>query len=87
MLFANLSSEGVDSLKSKYREVAEQYKGQGIGFLLGDVEASQAAFQVNIYSNMAVCLLHFLLKSNFSVGWKTVLWSSRKPSTSDHHSE
>ncbi|XVF64543.1 hypothetical protein PTKIN_Ptkin09bG0177100 [Pterospermum kingtungense] len=45
MLFANLSSDGVDSLKSKYREVAEQYKGQGISFLLGDVEASQGAFQ------------------------------------------
>ncbi|XWS23720.1 hypothetical protein CRYUN_Cryun28dG0039400 [Craigia yunnanensis] len=45
MLFANLSSEGVDSLKSKYREVAELYKGQGISFLLGDVEASQSAFQ------------------------------------------
>ncbi|MBA0596063.1 hypothetical protein Gorai_012905, partial [Gossypium raimondii] len=39
MLFANLSNEGVDSLKSKFREVAEQYKGQGIGFLLGDLEA------------------------------------------------
>ncbi|TYI83408.1 hypothetical protein E1A91_D05G291000v1 [Gossypium mustelinum] len=45
MLFANLSNEGVDSFKSKFREVAEQYKGQGIGFLLGDLEASQAAFQ------------------------------------------
>ncbi|KAK8552283.1 hypothetical protein V6N13_120694 [Hibiscus sabdariffa] len=45
MLFANLSGDGIDSLKSKFREVAEQYKGQGIGFLLGDLEASQAAFQ------------------------------------------
>ncbi|KAE8715463.1 Protein disulfide-isomerase [Hibiscus syriacus] len=45
MLFANLSAEGIDSLKSKYREVAEQYKQEGIGFLLGDLEASQAAFQ------------------------------------------
>ncbi|KAE8656327.1 Protein disulfide-isomerase [Hibiscus syriacus] len=45
MLFANLSGEGIDPLKSKYREVAEQYKQDGIGFLLGDLEASQAAFQ------------------------------------------
>ncbi|KAE8666487.1 Protein disulfide-isomerase [Hibiscus syriacus] len=45
MLFTNLSSEVVDSLQSKYREVVEQYKGQGISFLLGDLEASQAAFQ------------------------------------------
>ncbi|KAK8691897.1 hypothetical protein V6N13_075392 [Hibiscus sabdariffa] len=44
MLFANLSSE-VDSLQSKYREAAEHYKGQDISFLLGDLEASQAAFQ------------------------------------------
>ncbi|KAE8731239.1 Protein disulfide-isomerase [Hibiscus syriacus] len=45
MLFANLSTEGIDSLKSKYREVAEQYKEQGISFLLGDVEVSGPAFQ------------------------------------------
>ncbi|KAE8723681.1 Protein disulfide-isomerase [Hibiscus syriacus] len=45
MLFANLSGEGIESLQSKYREVAEQYKGQGISFLLGDLEASQSAFQ------------------------------------------
>ena len=44
MLFAKLEQWGVDSLKSKYHEVAKQYKGQGIGFLLGDVKASQAAF-------------------------------------------
>ncbi|KAI9201548.1 hypothetical protein LWI28_025185 [Acer negundo] len=45
MLFMNVSSEAGDSFKSKYHEVAEQYKGEGISFLLGDVEASQGAFQ------------------------------------------
>ena len=45
MLFMNFSSELVDAFKSKYREVAEQFKGQGISFLLGDVESSQGAFQ------------------------------------------
>ncbi|KAK8609087.1 hypothetical protein V6N13_025394 [Hibiscus sabdariffa] len=45
MLFANLSTEGIDSLTSKYREVAEQYNEQAISFLLGDVEVSGAAFQ------------------------------------------
>ncbi|THG08331.1 hypothetical protein TEA_011094 [Camellia sinensis var. sinensis] len=45
MLFLNFSSGLVDAFKSKYRDVAEQYKGQGISFLLGDVEASQGAFQ------------------------------------------
>ncbi|KAH9691223.1 protein disulfide isomerase-like 1-1 [Citrus sinensis] len=45
MLFMNFSSEGTEPIQSKYREVAEQYKGQGISFLLGDLEASQGAFQ------------------------------------------
>lgn len=45
MLFMNFSSEGPEPIQSKYREVAEQYKGQGISFLLGDLEASQGAFQ------------------------------------------
>jgi len=44
-LFLNFSNEVADSLKSKYREVAEQYKGEGISFLIGDLEASQGAFQ------------------------------------------
>lgn len=50
MLFLNFSNEVADSLKSKYREVAEQYKGEGISFLIGDLEASQGAFQVRIIS-------------------------------------
>ncbi|GLT49837.1 hypothetical protein SLA2020_233670 [Shorea laevis] len=45
MLFMNFSSEAADSFKSKYREVAEKYRGTGISFLLGDVEASQNAFE------------------------------------------
>lgn len=49
MLFLNFSSENVDAFKSKYRDVAGQYKGKGISFLLGDVEASQGAFQVCIF--------------------------------------
>ncbi|CAN1240423.1 Protein disulfide-isomerase, partial [Linum grandiflorum] len=30
---------------SKFRDVAEQYKGQGLIFLLGDADSSQGAFQ------------------------------------------
>ncbi|XP_065880842.1 protein disulfide-isomerase [Euphorbia lathyris] len=45
MLFINFSSEAIDSFKTNYQEVAKQYKGQGMIFLLGDVEASQGAFQ------------------------------------------
>lgn len=45
MLFVNFTTEAADSLKSKYREAAEQYRQDGISFLVGDVEASQGAFQ------------------------------------------
>ncbi|KAF8088456.1 hypothetical protein N665_0541s0021 [Sinapis alba] len=45
MLFINFTGEGAESLKSKYREVAASYKGQGFSFLLGDAENSQGAFQ------------------------------------------
>ncbi|KAH0864302.1 hypothetical protein HID58_081513, partial [Brassica napus] len=45
MLFINFTGEGAESLKSKYREVATSYKGQGLSFLLGDAENSQGAFQ------------------------------------------
>ncbi|KAH0660606.1 hypothetical protein KY285_027265 [Solanum tuberosum] len=45
MLFVNFNNDLFDSFKSKYHEVAEQYKGNDISFLIGDVEASQGAFQ------------------------------------------
>ncbi|KAF5735501.1 protein disulfide isomerase [Tripterygium wilfordii] len=45
MLFMNFTNEVAEALKTKYREVAEQYKGKGISFLVGDLEASQGAFQ------------------------------------------
>ncbi|XP_010063949.2 protein disulfide-isomerase [Eucalyptus grandis] len=45
MLFLNVSTEEAESFTSNYRAVAEQYKGQGIIFLIGDLEASQGAFQ------------------------------------------
>ncbi|KAK3034770.1 hypothetical protein RJ639_032283, partial [Escallonia herrerae] len=45
MLFLNFSNELFDSFKSNYHDVAKQYKGQGISFLMGDLEASQGAFQ------------------------------------------
>lgn len=48
MFFLNYATEAADSLKSKYREVAEQYKGEGISFLIGDSQSSQAALNVCI---------------------------------------
>lgn len=58
MLFLNFSTEQFDAFKSKYHEVAELYKGKELSFLLGDVEASQGAFQVGIYLHL---VLNFLL--------------------------
>lgn len=46
MLFVNFSDEKFDAFKSKFREAAEQFKGQNISFLIGDLDATQRAFQV-----------------------------------------
>ncbi|XP_020247463.1 protein disulfide-isomerase-like isoform X2 [Asparagus officinalis] len=45
MFFLNFSSEQFDAFKSKYHEVASTFKGKGISFLIGDLDASQGAFQ------------------------------------------
>ncbi|KAL0360251.1 UNVERIFIED_CONTAM: protein disulfide-isomerase [Sesamum radiatum] len=46
MLFLNFTAEEkFDAFKSKYHEVAEFYKGKDLSFLMGDIEASQGAFQ------------------------------------------
>lgn len=44
MMFVNFTGD-VDAYKKNFQEVAEEYKGKEISFLLGDVEASQGAFQ------------------------------------------
>ncbi|KAL2521259.1 Protein disulfide isomerase-like 1-2 [Forsythia ovata] len=44
MLFVNFSKE-LDSFQSTYKDVAKQSKAKGISFLLGDLEASEGAFQ------------------------------------------
>ncbi|PIA47457.1 hypothetical protein AQUCO_01400244v1 [Aquilegia coerulea] len=45
MLFLNFSSQLFDAFKSKFDDAAEHYKGKGVSFLMGDLEASQGAFQ------------------------------------------
>lgn len=45
LLFMNFSID-FDSYKSKYEQVAAEYKSKGISFLLGDLDASQGALQV-----------------------------------------
>lgn len=50
MLFLNFTSD-LDAFSSKYNDVAKFYKGKGVSFLIGDVEASQNAFQVDASYN------------------------------------
>lgn len=50
MLFLNFSSEVSEAFRSNYREVAEKFRAEGVSFLLGDIEASEGAFQVVICS-------------------------------------
>ncbi|MQM08357.1 hypothetical protein Taro_041209, partial [Colocasia esculenta] len=45
LLFMNFSSENFENLKSIYHDVAGNYKGKKISFLMGDLDASQGAFQ------------------------------------------
>lgn len=59
MLFLNFSSESFDAFKSKYHEVAELYKGKELSFLMGDVEASQGAFQVSTHFTPCSCSCFF----------------------------
>lgn len=50
LLFVNFSTE-LDAFQSKYKDVAVSYKGDGLSFLLGDVDAGAGAFKVsNIFS-------------------------------------
>jgi protein disulfide-isomerase A1 len=46
MLFLNFSTGPFDSFKSAYSAAAEEFKDKEIKFLIGDIEASQGAFQV-----------------------------------------
>ncbi|KAL0550213.1 hypothetical protein IC582_014717 [Cucumis melo] len=46
IFFLNYTIEATNSLKSKYHEVVELYKGEGISFLIGDNKPSQATLNV-----------------------------------------
>lgn len=59
MLFMNFSEELADTFRSKFREVAEQYRGDGISFLLGEAEDTQAALQVNVLLVINLLLVTF----------------------------
>lgn len=51
MLFLNFTGEHLDAFKSKFKDVAMAYKGKGVSFLLGDLEASQGVLQVYFFPN------------------------------------
>ncbi|KAF7130493.1 hypothetical protein RHSIM_Rhsim10G0129000 [Rhododendron simsii] len=45
MAFINFTGEHLDAFKSKFKDVATAYRGKGVSFLLGDLEASQGVLQ------------------------------------------
>ncbi|XP_078438564.1 protein disulfide-isomerase-like [Wolffia australiana] len=45
MLFMNFSHGDFEAFQSVYADVAKDYKGKSISFLMGDLDASQGAFQ------------------------------------------
>jgi protein disulfide-isomerase A1 len=46
MLFLNFSTGPFESFKSAYYGAADEFNGKEVKFLIGDIEASQGAFQV-----------------------------------------
>lgn len=46
MLFINFSSEIAASFKYKYHEVAEEYRGGSLSFLMADIDFSSHAIKV-----------------------------------------
>lgn len=57
MLVVDFNSEQIDSFKSKFHDIAEHYKGKGISFLMGDIEASQGLFEVIMSSHPTQSIL------------------------------
>lgn len=57
----NFSSDLFDAFKSKLHDVALQFKGQGIIFLMGDVETSAQAFQVRKNCFLGPCVKDIFL--------------------------
>jgi protein disulfide-isomerase A1 len=46
MLFLNFSTGPFESFKAAYYGAADEFNGKEVKFLIGDIEASQGAFQV-----------------------------------------
>jgi hypothetical protein len=61
MLFLNFSTGPFESFKSAYYGAAEEFKDKEVKFLIGDVEASQGAFQVGLLFHLLSKLLSKLV--------------------------
>lgn len=53
----NFSSEGADAFRPKYHEVAKKFRTEGVSFLIGDLETSKSALQVNSCSSILLMYL------------------------------
>lgn len=86
MLFVNFSTE-LDAFKSKYNDVATLYKGDGIGFLLGDVDASEEAFQVSLcFQQSMIKEKGMTLNVTFNIFvWIAVLWTEARTGACGHN--
>jgi protein disulfide-isomerase A1 len=62
MLFLNFSTGPFDSFKSVYSAAAEEFQNKEIKFLIGDIEASQGAFQVGSHFPLYMMLFNFIPK-------------------------
>lgn len=60
MLFFNFSSDNYNTFKSKLHEVAKDYKGDNIKFLIGDLDASEMALKVIPFSFFFLFSLSYL---------------------------
>lgn len=66
MLFLNFSTGPFESFKSVYYGAAEEFKDKEIKFLIGDLEASQGAFQVCFLTFLYLFFKQFnVLNANF----------------------
>ncbi|KAK8447416.1 hypothetical protein SEVIR_8G068800v4 [Setaria viridis] len=88
MLFLNFSTGPFDSFKNVYSAAAEEFKDKEIKFLIGDIDASQGAFQVWLsLPHLTLMLLIYTgnLHANIQFVGMAVLWSESGAGTPYPH--
>jgi hypothetical protein len=89
MLFLNFSTGPFESFKSAYYGAADEFKDKEVKFLIGDLEASQGAFQVGFLFSLLLKLLSnlfFSLMLTIFFVRIVVLWSEGGSDTTYPHS-